>query len=68
MTEQETGMCEDFCLIHGYEHMTKSSIFDKIAYCDECLRERNRQWAADQARKHNAECEEEITRIHGRSR
>ncbi len=29
-------MCDDFCLIHGYEHMRKHSIFDKIAYCAEC--------------------------------
>jgi NTP pyrophosphatase (non-canonical NTP hydrolase) len=25
-----------------------------------------RLWAADQARKHNAECEEEVARVHGR--
>lgn len=53
-------MCDDFCLIHGYEHMAKHSIFDKISHCAECERERSRQWTADQARKHNAECEAEL--------
>lgn len=32
-------MCDDFCLIHGYEHMAKRSIFDKIAHCAVCERE-----------------------------
>jgi hypothetical protein len=33
-------MCDDFCLVHGYEHMMRNSIFDKVAYCAECERER----------------------------
>lgn len=35
-------MCEDFCLIHGYEHMRKRSVFDKITYCEACEEEANR--------------------------
>lgn len=33
----------EFCLEHGYDHMRKRSIFDKIAYCAECERENERQ-------------------------
>lgn len=33
-------MCEDFCLLHGYEHMRRRSIFDKCAYCKACEEER----------------------------
>ncbi len=34
---------DDFCLEHGYEHMRKRSIFDKVAYCAECERLRERE-------------------------
>lgn len=35
---------------------------------DGCKIEKDRRWAADQARKHNVECEAEIERIHGKPR
>lgn len=53
---------DDFCLEHGREHM-RSAMGNPIPYCEAC--ERSKQWAADQARKHNTECEAEIERIHG---
>lgn len=32
-------MTDDFCLIHGYDYMRKSSIFDPIPYCSKCEKE-----------------------------
>ena len=52
----------DFCITHR-EHMRSHM---GIPVCEKC--EKDREWAADQARKHNAECEEEIERIHGKAR
>ena len=31
-------MCDDFCVIHGYQHMRKRSVFDPVAYCEACER------------------------------
>lgn len=41
MTERDRPYrgTEDFCLIHGYEHM-RSRMGDPIPYCEACERER----------------------------
>jgi hypothetical protein len=41
-------MCDEFCLLHGYEHMRKRSVFDLLSYCEVCERERDQ--ATDQAK------------------
>jgi len=36
-------MCDEFCLIHGYEHMSKKTVFDLVARCTECDIEREKE-------------------------
>lgn len=39
MTRDRPSRSDEFCVIHGYEHM-RSRFGDPVAYCAECERER----------------------------
>lgn len=54
-------MSDDFCLIHGYEHMRRR-FGDPIPYCDECDRQRD---AAGRRAKSPASVGRDAERVEG---
>ncbi len=48
-------MCEEFCLIHGYEHMYQREISDPWRYCGMCEAEAaNEKYHQDDLREYES--------------